>query len=909
MNEPLTYLFLGAGLGAVYALCGLGMALIYRASRIVNFAQGAMALVGASVYNNLNQSWPKLPSVLLAVAVCAVLGLVMHLLIQRLGGSSDLARVVVTLGMMTVLEGGVALRYGSALQTVSSVLPTTTWQLAGVDVPWDRTILVAAAGGLTLVLWLVYTRTHFGLRTSAVSENRRAVAALGWNTGAVAGVNWALGSALGGLGGILIAPIVGLEPTTMTLLVIPALVVGAMGSFTSFPLVLAGGLFIGILQSEATGYIQTSWVSDAIPLVLVLIVVLIKKDVLGSRISGARKLPRLGSGRVRPISLIVGAGLGIGSLWLFTSNWDASVTLTMASALIALSLVVLTGYTRQISLGQYAVAGLGAWIATRLAAMYGWPFPLVFLIGVVGAIAIGMVVALPALRARGVVLAVVTLAFAVSVQSLVFDNPSVNGGPITGTVVSPASLFGLSISPISHPQRYAAVTIIAFILVALVVRNVRRSRSGRSLLAVRTNERAAAALGINVTSAKVYAFALASAIAAVGGILLAFRNTQITFDDYEPLNSIVLLLATFVGGIGYIVGSIVGATFVVGSVAYVILQHFFNVNAWVQLVGGILAIGAVIKEPDGVVGQFARLRAALTERLGRARAISPLDGCRVSAQDADHQDVTLEIDSLSVRFGGVAALTDVSLTIQSGEVVGLIGPNGAGKSTLVDAVVGFNRKYKGRVIANGQRIDGMRAFRRSRLGIKRSFQTLELFEELTVLENILAACDRRTVLGYFTDLVRPARPELTAAAQIAIDEFGLRDLLGLRPEELSYGTRRLVAVARALAGGPRILLLDEPAAGLDETQSRHLGHLINRMAREWNIGVLLIEHDVALVMSVCSRVAVLNFGQKIAEGSSAEIREDAAVVEAYIGTSSADSVPVGNDPESVQAELAKERTR
>ena len=886
MTEFLTFLFLGLGVGAIYALCAQGLVLVYRGSRVVNFAQGAMALVGASVYAECAEYWPLLPSVLMGIGVCALLGFALHILMQRLSGASELARVVVTLGVMTVLEGAISLRYGSQLKFVESVLPSGTSDVAGATVPWDRAALVGIAVVMTVVLWLVYSRTHFGLRTAAVSENRRALAALGWNTGAVSAANWVIGSMIAGLGGILIAPIVGLEPSAMTLLIIPALAAAAVGAFNSFPMVLGGGLLIGVLQSEVTHFVPLAGLSDAVPFLAVLAVVLVRRDVLGSRITAAGTLPRLGSGRIRPVGLAVVTVVALASLWLFGTEWSSAVSLTMAAALIGLSVVVLTGYTRQISLGQYAVAGLGAWIATRLSDVYGLPFPVAFLVGLAGAIPIGMLFALPALRARGVILAVVTLGLGVAVQALVFNNPDLTGGPITGTVVEPAALFGLSLSPIEHPERYAAFTLVVFILVALIVRNVRRSRSGRRLLAVRTNERAAAALGISVTGAKMYAFALATAIAAAGGIVLAFRNTQITFEDYQPLESILLVLAVFIGGIGFIVGSVLGATFVVGSVVYVILENFFDVGAWVTLIGGILVILTVIQEPDGVVGQFARLRAILEARLRRKPrpARDPLSDCDLVSGDDVRGPALLNVEKLTVRFGGVTALRDVDISVASGEVVGLIGPNGAGKSTLVDAVVGLNRRYSGQVSLDGVPLDRLLSFKRSRLGLCRSFQTLELFEDLTVLENILAACDRRTVRSYLTDLVRPGRAKLTSAAKAAIDEFGLAEILDERAENLSYGTRRLVAIARAFAGAPRILLLDEPTAGLDEVQSRHLGDLITRMAEEWNIGVLLIEHDVALVMRVCHRISVLNFGRRIAQGTAEEIRTDPAVVDAYIGT-------------------------
>jgi len=224
----------------------------------------------------------------------------------------------------------------------------------------------------------------------------------------------------------------------------------------------------------------------------------------------------------------------------------------------------------------------------------------------------------------------------------------------------------------------------------------------------------------------------------------------------------------------------------------------------------------------------------------------------------------------------------VSLTLKPGEVVGLIGPNGAGKTTFIDAVTGFNRAT-GEITLDGTRIDRWGPRRRSRAGIGRSFQTLELFESLTVRENLRVASESRDLIAYLTDLVRPGKAPLAPAAIVALREFGLETDLDRRPEELPYGRRRLVAIARAVAGAPSVLLLDEPAAGLDDGETAELGRLVRRLADEWGLAVLLVEHDVALVLDVSDRVVVLDKGEQLAEGTPAEIRSNAAVVQAYLG--------------------------
>jgi sulfate-transporting ATPase len=245
----------------------------------------------------------------------------------------------------------------------------------------------------------------------------------------------------------------------------------------------------------------------------------------------------------------------------------------------------------------------------------------------------------------------------------------------------------------------------------------------------------------------------------------------------------------------------------------------------------------------------------------------------------------LEVTDLTARFGGVTALSGLTMQVEPGEIVGLIGPNGAGKSTAVEGITGFiPAALSGRVSLDGEPIDGWSPDRRARAGLGRSFQSLELFDDMTVLENLQAASEPQDTKAYVTDLVAPGRTRVSAACLAAIQEFGLEQYLNVRPTELAYGRRRLVAIARAVAAEPSVLLLDEPAAGLDDVETQELGELIGRLAREWGMAVLLIEHDVSMVMRLCDRIYALEFGRCIASGSAAEIRADEKVVTSYLGS-------------------------
>jgi ABC-type branched-subunit amino acid transport system ATPase component len=244
----------------------------------------------------------------------------------------------------------------------------------------------------------------------------------------------------------------------------------------------------------------------------------------------------------------------------------------------------------------------------------------------------------------------------------------------------------------------------------------------------------------------------------------------------------------------------------------------------------------------------------------------------------------LDIRKATKRFEGLLAVSNVDLQIEEGQIIGLIGPNGAGKTTFIDAVAGFVTADPGAtVVLDDTPIDGWSPTRRARAGLGRSFQSLELFEDVTVRENLLVACDEHDVVRYGADLVRPGRPMLTPVAAAAVREFGLEGDLDVTPDRLPHGRRRLVAIARAVAAAPSVLLLDEPAAGLTAIETEELGRLVRKLAHETGLAVLMIEHDVSLVLSVCDRVTVLDFGRVIATGTPAEITANPAVVAAYLG--------------------------
>ena len=311
-----------------------------------------------------------------------------------------------------------------------------------------------------------------------------------------------------------------------------------------------------------------------------------------------------------------------------------------------------------------------------------------------------------------------------------------------------------------------------------------------------------------------------------------------------------------------------------------------NVATYLAIASGVGVMMLLTFFPDGLVALIRlhnrwwleRVRALLPKR----KAVDLLAGLPAVADRVPAK--TMRIDGLTVRFGGTTALKGLSVDVHPGEVVGLIGPNGAGKSTAIDAVTGFVNPAEGTISLDGTLINGWSPKRRAQAGIGRSFQSLELFDDLTVLENVQAASDSRDLVGYVTNLFWPGRLRLTPRARAALQDFGLLDELYTETKQLNYAQRRLLAVARAVAGGHSILLLDEPAAGLSQVAARELSDAIRSLAATSGVGVLLIEHNVDMVLRTCDRVYALNFGTVIGHGSPNEIRTNQAVIDAYLGT-------------------------
>jgi sulfate-transporting ATPase len=910
----------GLGAGGVYALSALGIVLIYRGSGVLNFANGAVGAAAAFIDWDLviNHGQPKWVGAIAGLATAAVLGFLIHFLVMNpLRHKSGLVRIVATLGVLTVIQTVILLQYTSATELLPSLLPQGAIKVFSVSVGEDRVYILVLTFVLTGVLTFIYRKTKFGYATTAIAENQRAGSALGLSPSKIAGANWILGSMLAGIAGIIVAPLVTLQAGSLTALVIPALAAAMIGNMSSFGLTVAGGLFIGVTEALVIRYAGAgiNW-SGIVPFAVFIVVMVVRGSNLPIRGERTERRAGIGSGVIRPLVLLVWVAIAVVLIeFVLHSTYIIPMITTLSWAVIILSLVVLTGYTGQLSLAQMALAGVGGFVAAKVVINWGFSLELAILAAIVAAVALGLIIGLTALRTRGVTLAVVTMGFSVVAENLILTNPKFGGGALgLGFVIGNPHFFGLDVSPSVHPQRYALMCLFFFVVIGCCVANLRRGRSGRRLLAVRSNERAAAASGISVRGAKLAAFAISGGIAAVGGVLLSFQTNPTTFESgYDVFQSIQVVISSVLGGVGYIVGAIQGALFVPGTLIANYIATLTNYDPetglWLTLFGGIVLLRILMVSPDGIIPMHLHSFRNLGRKL-RLYKLSPFVRREIQA-DLGHDigelavhvvsPKTLRIEGITVRFGGVVALNDFSAEVRPGEVMGLLGPNGAGKTTAVDAISGYVKPAGGSVYLDDVCIDRWSPTHRARSGIVRTFQSLELFDDMTVLENLLCASEERDSLAYFFDLFRfrTSKRKLSPAALAAIRAFELEEFLERKPPELPFGKRRLVGIARAVAMEPSVLLLDEPAAGLNDFESQEMGTLIRQLAESWQMAVLLIEHNVEMILGVSDHVVALDFGNTIARGTPQEIRANDLVVAAYLGgEGEIEEITVEADPTS-----------
>jgi len=641
------YLLLGSGAGAVIAMLGMGLVLTYRGSGVVNFAYGAIATWVAYVFYGLRADgdyvlpFPGLPeridggdemafvpAIAISLATAAALGLLVYAFVFRpLRLAPALAKVVASVGVLVAVLAMVQLRFESTILSPAKILPSEPVTIArDLTVPRDGFWLAGIAITLAIALWAVYRFTRFGLATRAAAEDERGAITLGLSPDALAALNWTAAAVVAGAVGILASPLTQLSPLLFTALyLVPALGAALIGRFTSFGVTCAAGLAIGMVQSTFVQLqVDVSWwpeigAREGLPFLAIVGALVLLGSRLPTRGSiEIARLPRAPIARARAAELGLGYAATVAAFFILPGGWRIALLTSLIAAVLALSLVVLTGFLGQISLAQMAFAGIAGFALARFADDMRIPFPIAPLLAALVATAFGLLVGLPALRVRGINLAIVTLAGGVAIQEFVFKNPDYTGSIAGGGVRIPKpELFGIDLGltvkgALFRPAFGVMVTTVLLVLVVAVM-NLRRATLGRRMLAVRANERAAAAAGIDVARTKLVAFALSAFVAGVGGTLIGYRFGTISDASYGLFASLTVLAFAYIGGIASVGGALIAGAVTSGGIFFFATQEIVGRGSSANLelfIGGVALVAMAVLNPEGIAGALRQSRAS-----------------------------------------------------------------------------------------------------------------------------------------------------------------------------------------------------------------------------------------------------------------------------------------------------------
>jgi len=898
MSVPLPVLVLGLIVGMTYGVLAVGLVIVFRASKIINFAHGQIGAFGATVLGLAVTSWkvPYLVMLPLALGLSALLSALIEMgVVRRLRNAPKLMVMIATLGVSQVLLLLSAVVNGNAAAgSFFPQPPLPSFSVGRLDITPAYFGMLFLTPLLVAGLAIFLRRSKFGLALRAAASNPDAARIDGISPNRMSMLAWVIAGLVSAFTAILVLPTKGFVTTEVLGygLLLRALVAAVIARMESLPIALGAGVGVGVIEQVLLWNFPNSGAVE-IALFAVILVVLLFQRRRESRIEDKGSWATVMPWQPLPASVkstrtfrsAFGAGVAVllliaCALPAVLSNKSSFVCVTiMAYTLIGLSVGVVSGLSGQLTLGQFALAAVGAVASFVVSRDTGNFFLSVAVAGLVTAL-VSVVIGLPALRIRGLLLAVVTLSFALASQSWLLPQHWVLGeGKDPGQPI-------IGGWRLDTGRSYYYFALACLLVGWVIAANVRRTGLSRLMLAVRDNEDGARAFGVSATGTKLVAFAVAGFLAGMGGAVYGHSLSLISPNAFPVGASVDVVAMAVVGGIGVLAGPLIGALYIVGVPNFIPLD---SAGLAATAVGWLVL---VLAYPGGLAQALRPVRDRVVARLvtniapGEAVPQGPGFAKLVPRQASPSvAEPLLEGDQLAKRFGGVTAVDGVDISVLPGEVLGLIGPNGAGKTTLFEILSGFTRPDSGSVAFAGTDVTKRSPEERARLGLVRSFQDAALFPTLTVQECVQLALEAwrpTALLPSVAGVTRTERAKRHRAAEI-VSLLGLADFRNNQIRELSTGTRRITELACILALEPTMLLLDEPAAGVAQRETEVLGSLLLRLRDELDVTLVVIEHDLPFLLGISDRVMAMEGGHVLAVGAPQEVRNNPRVVEAYLG--------------------------
>jgi len=874
----------GALYGTTTGLLGIGLVLTYRSDRIVNFSYGAMGGVGAtvSVLLYLGHHWNYFVCLFLGLAAGALVGAGTELLvIRRFARAPRLILTVATIGLAQVL-GGIQLLMPKWLSGPPLVGGFRTpisgphLNVGPVLFTGDALLVVAVVPAVILALAWFLLRTDAGTAIRAVADNRDRAMLLGIPIRRLATIVWVVAGLLATLTTLLSAPTAGLTINAAAgpTLLLPALAAAVIAGMESLPIAFVAGTGLGVLDAVVRWNFTKQSVTTVAFLIVILLGLLLQRDKgrrenaeESSLATAAMAATQIPSALRKLPEVVAGRFIGLGGLLLLAvvipaSASDSTVRLfsiAVIYAMVAVSLVVLSGWAGEISLGQYALVGAGGVLVGNLITRWNLDFFVCLVGGAVLGGVLAVAVGLPALRIRGLFLAVTTMALAVAVDGF-FLNPTNFASIIPSTIDRPILWKRFDLT---NERTLYYLCLAMLVLAIVVVHGLRNSRPGRVMLATRDNPRAAAAMAVPTTRIKLLCFVVSGAIAGVAGGLHAVILQSIGFGTYQPSESLLVFSMVVIGGLGSIGGALLGVA------AIELAVHLFPQYQLLITGSGLLLVLLVL--PGGLATALVAVRDRLLGWIAARRGIdltpaaagtSVVDAA-VEPVHVDHlagEDVLFRCSGVEVKYGALQVLFGADLEVRHGEVVALLGTNGAGKSTLLKAIAGVVSPSAGRVEFDGRTITGESPQRKAMNGLS-MMPAKSVFPSLTVAENLRIAA---WLLRKEASAADGAREEIRELFPV------LRERQGQLAGSLSGGEQQMLSLGMALMTKPQMLLIDELSLGLAPTIVGRLLGVVRRLA-EQGVTIVIVEQSVNVALELAERAVFLEKGQVRFSGRTADL--------------------------------------